>query len=161
MEFIFKNAWVLILIAIVFNAFNGKKRTKKYSDQNPDLKKGYDNYFMGYLILGSIPWLLVGLGVLSGQVDSIFDFFNPKSEKIFIQLFFGYLILIWMFGIWWVYFNKGAEFIEKHPGIVEQRTLSGKSNVTARQVKLFFPLMLLGGIIAIVAMWHMDFQIPF
>ncbi|WP_190811679.1 hypothetical protein [Flagellimonas sp. S3867] len=159
MEYVFKHAWILFLFVTVINAFLGKKSTKKLSDQNPELKEGYNNYFKGYITLGSMPWILMGLGVLTGQAESIFDFFNPRSEKWIIQLFFGYLIIIWMLGIWWIYFKKGAEFIEEHPGLVQRRTLSGKSNVTARQVKIFFPLMLFGGIMAIVLMWNMN--LPF
>ncbi len=143
------------------NAFLGENRPKKYSDETPELPEGYNNYFKGYLILGSIPWVLVGMGVLSGQADSIFDFFNPKSDKIFIQLFFGYIILTWLLGIWWIYFKKGAEFIEEHPGIIQRKTLRGKTDVTARQVKTFFPLMLLGGVVAIALMWNMDIELPF
>ena len=55
-----------------------------------------------------------------------------------------------------IVFNGGAEFIERHPGLFVKSSSSGNQNVTAKQVKLFVPLMLLGGIIGMLMMWVMD-----
>ena len=45
-------------------------------------------------------------------------------------------------------------------GLVQRSSFSGNTNVTAKQIKLFFPLMLLGGIIGMIMMWVTDFPAP-
>ena len=76
-----------------------------------------------------------------------------------VLLFHVAIVILWGLSIWWIYFRDGAAFIEKHPGLVQKSSFSGNHNVTAKQIKLFYPLMLLGGIIAMIMMWQMDMPI--
>jgi len=48
------------------------------------------------------------------------------------------------------------------PGLIQKSSFSGSKNVTAKQIKMFFPLMLLGGIAGMIMMWVMDMPtLPF
>ena len=76
-----------------------------------------------------------------------------------VLIFHGSIIILWMLGIIWIYFHNGAEFIERHPGLFVKSSFSGNTNITAKQVKIFFPLMLLGGIAGMIMMWL--WEVPF
>ena len=150
---IFRYFWIPFIAVTILSGFIGKYRSKKYILKNPELAKGYNKYFNGYMIFGNIPWLIIMIGNLSGITQSFFEYLDPKSLNPIVLLFHFYIIVLWILGIIWIYFKGGAEFIEMHPGLVQRSSFSGNTNVTAKQVKLFFPLMLLGGIAGMITMW--------
>ena len=153
MKLLFDQTWILFIVAILINGFLFKSRSKTHIAENPDLEKGYNDIFKGYILLGSIPWLIVGIGNLTGITRSITDYFFPRQMNPMVLCFHASLILLLLLSIWWVYFRGGAEFIERHPGFFVRRGMGGRRDLTAKQVKQFLPLMLLGGMIALVMMW--------
>lgn len=160
MDILFNNMWVMFIVVTMINGFVLKYRSKKYILQNPDLEEGYNKLFKGWIIYGNIPWLIIALGNLSGMTNSIFDYFNPKSMNPIVLLFHASIIVIWILSVRWIYFKEGAEFMERHPGLLQKSSLSGNSEITAKQIKIFLPLMLLGGIAGMVMMWIMDIPSP-
>lgn len=159
MEILFKHAWVIFIAMTIANGIILKNRSKKYIAQNPDLEKGYEKYVKGVFFYGNIPWVVIMIGNLSGMTQSLFEYFNPKAMNPIVLIFHFTIILIWVLGIRWIYFKNGAEFIEDHPGLFQTSSFEGSTNVTANQVKLFFPLMLLGGVIGMVMMWIVDIPV--
>src|SRR5690606_38784976 len=119
MELLFKHPWIVFIAFTVLNGLLLKSRSKKYIEANPDLKLGYDNYFKGWLFYGNIPWVIMMIGTLSGVTESIFDYLNPKSMNLMVLVFHFSLIVLWVLSVRWIYFKKGAEFIEKHPGLFQ------------------------------------------
>ena len=156
MDIILKEFWAVLILVTIMNGFLLKNRLKEYIQKKPELQKGYDDYVKGYLIFLNIPWIIMGIGNLSGLTNDIQEFFTPRLMNPIVLTFHASLVICWTLSFRWIYFKNGAEFIEKHPGLVERPSLSGNSTVTARQVKIFYPLMLLVGIFALVMMWTMD-----
>ena len=157
---LFRNFWIVLIIMTVVNAFIMKYRSRSYIAESPELKKGYDKLFSGMILYCNIPWVIMGLGVLLGFTNGMFDYFNPKSMNLMVLFFHFSIVVLWVLSLWWVYFNKGAEFIEKHPGFIQVRSFGKRSNVTAKQIKLFYPLMLLGGVLGMIMMWVKDIPTP-
>ncbi|WP_332922989.1 hypothetical protein [Persicobacter psychrovividus] len=160
MEIIFKHTWIMFIAVTFANGLILKYRSKKYIAQNPELEKGYDKYFKGLMIYGNIPWVIMMVGNLSGITQSTFEYFNPKAMNPMVLIFHLSIIMLWALGMRWIYFKNGAEFIETHPGLMQKSSFSGNTNVTAKQIKLLFPLMLLGGIAGMIMMWFMNFPTP-
>jgi len=162
MEIIFKHTWIMFIAVTVANGFILKYRSKKYIAQNPELDEGYRNYFKGWMFYGNLPWVIMMLGNLSGITQNTFEYFNPKAMNPMVLVFHFSIIVLWVLGIRWIYFKSGAEFIEAHPGLIQKSNFSGNSNVTAKQIKIFVPLMIFGGIAGMVLMWVMDIpDLPF
>ena len=160
-EIIFKQAWIMFIAVTIANAFILKFRAKKYIAENPDLKTGYENLFKGSILFGNIPWIIIAIGNLSGMTKSIFDFFNPRAMNPIVLIFHASIIVLWILSVRWIYFRNGADFLERHPGLIGKHGFIGNSNVTAREIKIFFPLMLLGGIAGMIMMWIMQIPAPF
>lgn len=156
MEIILKEFWIVFILITIINGFWLKIDLKKYSAENPALQKGYDDYVKGYIIYLSIPWIIMGIGNLSGLTNSPLEFFTPRLMNPIVLVFHASLVILWILSIRWVYFKNGAEFIAKHPGLISKPSLSGNPNVTSKQVKLFLPLMILVGMGALIMMWIMD-----
>lgn len=157
---LFKYFWVAFIIGTVVSAYTMRYRSKKYIDEAPELKLGYDKLFKGILIYGNVPWVIMGGGILAGITHGIFDYFNPKSLNPIVLLFHFSIIVLWILSVWWIYFNRGAEFIEKHPGFLQVHAFGSRTDVTAKQVKMFFPLALAGGIGGMIMMWVADIPSP-
>ena len=52
---IFKHAWIMLIAVTVANGLILKFRSKRYISEKPELKKGYDKYFLGWIFYGNIP----------------------------------------------------------------------------------------------------------
>jgi len=94
----------------------------------------------------------MAIGNISGMTNNTFEYFNPKIMNPMVLIFHASIIVLWILSVNWIYFKNGAEFIEKHPGLIKKSSFRGNTNVTAKQIKLFFPLMLLGGIAGMIMM---------
>lgn len=162
MEILFKYVWILFIIVTNLNIFWLKSSTKASILDHPELEEGYEKNFKTIFIYGNLPWIIIGIGCISGMTNSVFDFFRPSEMKPIVLVFHAILILIWILMIRWVYFKDGAAFLEKHPGILKKRSFSSvETNVSAKEIKIFFPLMLMGGIAAMIMMWLNYFSFPF
>lgn len=155
MEILLKNLWILLVVGTVGNALILKYRSNKYIQSNPELKEGYDKFFKGILFYGNIPWVIIGIGQLAGLTQDIFEYFEPRDMNPIVLVFHAAMVVLWILSVRWIYFKGGAEFMERHPGLLRKSAFTSDT-VTAKQVKLFFPLMLAGGIVAMVMMWVVD-----
>ena len=147
----------MFIAVTIANGLILKYRSKKYIAEKPELEEGYDKYFKGWLFYGNIPWVIMMIGDLSGVTQNTFEYFNPRAMNPIVLAFHFSIIILWALSVRWIYFKKGAEFIEAHPGLIQKSSFSGNTNVTAKQVKLFYPLMLLGGVVGMIMMWLIDF----
>jgi len=160
MIIIFKHTWVLFIAVTILNALILKYRSKKHILKNPDLREGYQKYFKGIILYGNIPWIIMAFGNLSGSTQNILEYFNPEAMNPFVLLFHAAIVLLWLLSIYWVYIKRGAEFIESHPGLFKAPGYKGSSDVTARQVRSFYPIMLLVGVVVMITMWNAHIPIP-
>lgn len=94
------------------------------------------------------------------MTSNLADYFNPGAMNSIVLFFHASIVALWILGIYWIYFNNGAEFIEKHPGLITKKALTKDPNPSAKQVKICFPLMLFGGITGMAMMWIMDVPAP-
>ena len=141
MEIIFNYTWVMFIAVTIANGLVLKYRSKKYIAQNPDLKKGYDKYFKGWLFYGNIPWVIMMVGSLTGLTHSTFEYFSPRTLNPIVLIFHLSIIILWVLSVRWIYFKNGAEFIETHPGLMEKSSFRENKNVKAKQLKLLFQRM--------------------
>lgn len=150
----------MFIVVTIANGLVLKYRSKKYIDQNPELKEGYDKCFKGWMFYGNIPWIIMMIGNLSGITNNTFEYFNPKAMNPMVLIFHLSIVALWVLSIRWIYFKNGAEFLAAHPGLTQKSSFRGNTKLTAKEIKTFFPLMLLGGIAGMAIMWTMDFPIP-
>ncbi len=160
MEIIFKHTWIMFIIFTVANGLIFKYRSKKYIAQNPDLREGYDKFYNGIMVYGNVPWVIMMIGNLTGVTHNTFEYFSPRDMNPMVLLFHFVILVLWIMAVRWIYFKDGAEFIEAHPGMIQRSGFGGTADVTAKQIKIFFPLILLGSIAGMAMMWIVDFPTP-
>jgi hypothetical protein len=156
MSAIVQHFWIVFILGIVANGLTWKWRSKKYIAENPGLQEGYDRLIKGYLIFGNIPWVIMGIGLVTGMTKSMSDFFNPGQLNPIVIAFLLVLIVEWMLGIYWIFFNGGAETLVKHPGLFTS-SAKGNEKFETMKVKLLWIVAILGGLLGIAVMiWKMN-----
>ncbi len=152
-DFIFRYFWIFFILVTILNAVILKIRAGKYIDESPQLEEGYSKFFHGILIYGNIPWVVMGIGNLTKITNNILQYFYPRSLNPMVLVFHASILFLWVSGAIWIYKKQGAEFIEQHPGFFKSNGFGGSKDLTAKQVKTFYPIMILGGVIAMTMMW--------
>ena len=153
MNILIDHFWLPAILITIINAFVIKFKSRQFISGDVGLKAGYENYFKGILLYGNIPWSIMMVGDLTGMTKTTLEYFNPKMMNPIVLIFHFSIIFIWVVLARWIYFKNGTEFIENHPISSQKSILIGKSSMTAKQIKLIFPITLISGIIGMVMMW--------
>jgi hypothetical protein len=141
---------VFMLISAVLNAYSLKRGARTLIAEHPELGEGYKKLFKGYLFFISLPLIVMGAGILSGSVHSVFDYFRPRGGNPYVLLFHAVIIFIYLLAVYWIYFGSGAEFLVNHPGLFNW---SPKSTTG---VKIIAAISLAGGFFGMYLMWSMQ-----
>lgn len=155
MDLIFNQAWIFLIVMTCVNGFVWQFKSKKYIAENPDLKEGYESLIKGWFIFGNIPWVIMGIGMLTGLTKSMDEFFNPRLENPIIIVFFLAIIVEWILGSRWIFFQGGAEKLVKHPGMFTQ-TEKGNEKFELMKIKLLWIAGMIGGVFGLYMMWKMN-----
>jgi len=116
METLFEHSWVALIVITVANALIMQVRSRGYIARDPSLEDGYRKLFWGVLIWGNIPWIIIGLGRLTGCVSSMENYLHPRDGNPLVLGFYASVLLIWALGTYWLIGRGGAELIFRHPG---------------------------------------------
>ncbi|MGH9380057.1 MAG: hypothetical protein ACRD2Z_05545 [Thermoanaerobaculia bacterium] len=117
MELVFRHFWIAFVVVTFVNGQGWWNRVQSRIRAQPDLEPGYRRLYRGYLFWTNLPWLVMGFGILSGQVPSMFDFLNPSGGNTFVVAWWGLLAALLCLGTYWIFFGGGAEMLERHPGV--------------------------------------------
>lgn len=154
MPIIDKTFWLIAIAVTFLNAQPLRVRAKSETARNPALKEGYDQLLKGYLIFLNLPWLVMGIGILVGGTQSVFEYFDPRAGNVYVLAFHVMIFIEWALAVLWIYFAGGAEFLIKHPGVINFDVQS------PLVLKLLFALMLGGGIAGEIVMWSRSLPSP-
>ncbi len=146
--------WLLGVLTNVANAAIWWLRGKKERERDPSLTDSYRSLCLGLLVFGSVPWIVMGAGIVFGGVPSVFHYLNPKTSNPFIGAFFLCWVVLAVLGTYWLLARGGAELLARHPGLF-QRHMSNPSDI-----KLIWLIGLAGGAMTVVAMYFGAFRIP-
>lgn len=116
-ELVLRHFWLAFVATTVVNGFAWRRRVQSRIDADPELEPGYRRLFLGYMIWFNLPWVLMGIGILSGQVEWIFDYLNPRGGNTIVLAWWGSMVGILCLGSVWMYALGGAEMLERHPGV--------------------------------------------
>ncbi len=143
-----RHFWLLILLANCVNAAVLHFRGLRNSKTKPELSEGYGKLVRGYLIWMNFPWVVMGLGILTGEAPTFRDYLNLRAGNPYVTLFVSVVVAEWLLGLRWIFFRGGAEMLVSHPG------LFNRDFTKPYQVKLMYSLCVLGGIFALAALYY-------
>ena len=153
-QLIFKHFWILMIFTTLANGGIIWWKARAEIAENPECADELRDFIRGFVILLSIPWVVMGVGVVFGGVPTLFHFFKPKDLNPFVLGYHAAIFLDIAFVVRWIYFKGGAEFMAEHPSTMQGMPASPAA------IKSLNTLMILGAFIAEIAMWVIDFQVP-
>jgi hypothetical protein len=116
MELLFRHFWVALVVVSLMNGRVWWARVQDRIQAQPHLEPGYRRLYRGYLVLANVPWLAMGVGILSGQVTSTIDFLRPGEGNAFVLKWWGLMAALVCLVSYWIVFRGGAETLARHPG---------------------------------------------
>lgn len=146
--------WVLCIAATLANAFMWWRRGNEARRTNPELAPGYRTMVRGLAAWGSVPWLVMGVGILTGHAENVTDYLDPRGRPPLVHAWFASVVLVWIVGTNWLIRRGGAEALVRHPGLLNGPILN------ATVLKVLWVLTLSSGIVAVTLSYVIGFQIP-
>ena len=143
-ERLFDYFWLIAILTTVLNTIIIWFKTRPYVKQRPELTLGYNTLLKGFFFWSNLPWVVMGAGLLFGNVTNIEAFFETPLQNPFVMAWWGTIALIQGLGTYWIFGNGGAEMLVKHPGFLRHTPSNPKL------IKLFWLLALAGGVSAAV-----------
>lgn len=140
MPFLFKYFWALAVLVNIVNGAIWWYRGKSHRERDPSLVDGYRSLITGFVGWGSIPWFVMGAGMIFGGVRSPFAYLDVRSPNLFVRAFFLTVFVLWGLSIYWLFARGGAEKLVRHPGLLQPNM----TNPTV--IKLCFLGALAGGV---------------
>jgi hypothetical protein len=130
-DLLFRHFWVAFVVVIVLNTRAWWRDVQEPMRRRPELAPGYRWLLRAQLSVTLVPVLLMGLGVISGQVRGVHDYLRPGEGNPFVLLWWGVVAAIVLLTTGWVVLGPGAEMLERHPGVIMVPRAS------ARTIRLF------------------------
>lgn len=134
--------WLLGLGATLINTLALARQLQQKSREHPTLAPGYTLLLRGYWVYFSLPWIVMGIGILLGGVTSVWDFFYPRSGNPYVLAWWGIHWLSTGCLSYWVLLGPGAMLLLTHPGLLKTPPQS------PQRLKLYFLLLLAGSTLA-------------
>ena len=92
----------------------------------------------GFAFWLSLPFFVMGTGIMTGHVDSVFHYLRPDTLNPFIIGFFVLGFAEDALFIYWVFFRQGDRFLALHTELVHERP---KFRAAVRGLAIALPLV--------------------
>jgi hypothetical protein len=145
-----RHMWMLFVAVTAANALGVWRRSRSVIAARPEKADGYQQLIRGVLFWGNLPWLVMGLGIELGAVDSVFAYFRPMNGNPYVLAWFVVVISEWLLGAYWIVTRRGAEFLFEHPGL-----LQGEPESPAA-IRTGYCLIIAGSTLGLFLMFMMD-----
>ena len=154
MEILGKYFWIMFFVVFFINAGIFWHRAQKVIEERPEKEQVYRKLIKGFLIWMNIPWVIMGAGILLGNVPSMFHYFKPRDGNPWVLAFWGCVVVLWLLTIYWIFFKNGAKTLVEHPGFF---------NVNFKEpwkIKAIIILSIAGGCFALLIFFTQDIPLP-
>ena len=147
-----QNFWLIAILLTSINFFVFKNKARKYIKQNPDLSVDYKKLFEHYFFWCNIPWIIMGIGLVTGGAPNISCYFRPQDGNPFVLVWYVSIFSLWAVGTYWLIFKGGAQMLVKCPGV------SGKVT-SPLLIKVLWLICVLWGISAVIFLYNHDIHL--
>lgn len=129
--------------------------------RDPSRKRGDQKLLLGFAVVLSLPFLIMGAGAMSKDRLTVWHFFRPQDGNPYVLSFFVYLFSFALIFAIWVWFFGGAKFMSWHVGVFRGLRVTGRSiplEVGEWTVKAFSLVLLV--VYALATMFMMEMEMP-
>ena len=103
-DFLGRYFWLIcILIAGINYVFAARREEESGFDV--EARRRYLAWFWG---LSTIPWIVLGVGQLTGNIRNVWSVFRPRDGNPYVWAFYASILLVYLVSAHWVLFRGGA-----------------------------------------------------
>ena len=139
-----ENFWVIALGFALVNYWRARRALVLNSPDRGSTLENSLRSLRGLAWATFSPWLLMGIGQLSGLVPSIWYYFRPQDGNPFVVLWFVAMFLMSASFAWWLFFAGGASRVDELH-LMELMGHYGRTRYSERSIKL----LALAGVLSI------------
>lgn len=143
--------WIICLAMTFANYRITRNRIHAMTDLGPLEKESGEACAKWFAILSSIPWLVMGWGILYGDVPSTFSFLRPADGNPYVVLWVCTVLALSMVYAGWVWFADGARKVRLFQ-LQSRLARSGSGPMSERAIKIFAAL---GPFFVLLWIWWM------
>ena len=107
--FISRYFWAIALGTTAVNTCAAAWKAQKHIASDPSLGEGYRRMLKHYAFWMSLPWIVMGVGIVIGGIPSVFHFFRPRDGNPYVLTFHVTVICLWILSVVWIYFRGGQK----------------------------------------------------
>jgi hypothetical protein len=125
------------MVCLAFGAFNyWKARSTADATATGETNTQKTTYLKRFAIAANLPWVVMGVGQMSGFTPTVWHYFRPQDGNPFVLAWLAAIFCLSAAYAWWVLFAGGAEKVRDLEllGAIGQHSTKPQS---IRAIKLF------------------------
>jgi hypothetical protein len=107
--FVVNYLWLWFIIGTAVNVYVNHVRIRKSFTAKPHLRATADHLNRGFALFGSLPWVVMAIGIFTGQVGGVGDFFGAAQGIPFVRYWYLMMGCVFVLGTWWIFLGTGAK----------------------------------------------------
>ena len=135
---LFRDFWIVVIIGLVATAVFWRLEARDRIKVDPSLRKPLNRLYTGFVFWTSLPFLVMGAGIISGHVDNILFYLRFDSDNIFIVICYILMFSEDALFLYWIFLRRGDHLLVLHTEIVRDRP---KLRVAVRILAITLPFV--------------------
>lgn len=140
-HFISQYFWAIALAFAAFNYWKADRDTMR--TVQPKNAEEARAYLRNFATAGALPWLIMGVGQLTGATPTVWHYFRPQDENVFVLSWLAATFALTCLFAWWVFAASGAKKTVEF-NLMAALGQHGSKPPSERMVKFFAALGVLG-----------------
>lgn len=137
-QLVIQHFWLISIFIVVGNAVAWRVGATGRIKADPSLRKPLDRLYGGFAFWTSLPFLVMGAGIVTGYVSGVFPYLVIDFRNPFITAFHAVLFVEDALFVFWVFYWRGDHLLALHTEIVSARP---KFRIAVRIVAIALPLV--------------------
>lgn len=136
--YLYRYFWIVCIVVLFATAAFWRMEAKDRIRADPTLRQPMNRLYGGFVFWLSLPFLVMGLGIVTGNVDTVFHYMSLDTDNPYI---IGFLFLLFAedaLFMYWVFFQHGDQRLALHTEIAHARP---KFRAAARFLAIALPLV--------------------
>jgi len=114
MRFLSRHLWAIAVLVVAVSHMSNLKRLRAATSEDPVGRSRATRLLLGYSLFQLVPWLILGVGILSGNIDGVFAAFSPRPEDPFVTSIWAFAIAGSVLASVWILFAGGATYVSRY-----------------------------------------------
>jgi len=133
-----RHFWLFTILLNVASAAFWRIKARGRIKADPTLREPLNRLYGGYVFWLSLPFLVMGAGIVTGHTHTFFEYLRFDAADPFILSFHALVIAEDALFLVWVFFRNGDETMALHKDTVDARS---KFRITLRIVAIAAPVL--------------------